>query len=204
MILPLALPGIVAGSIFTFSLTLGDYITPMLVGGTTASSSATSSTTRVNQSSNLPFAAAFAVVPLAVMGVYLADRAPPGRVRGALMERRGTRIGLGVWVALVLAFLYIPIGLICLYAFNSSNVQSWPIAGLHRRSGSRPRSHNGDMQDALVAVAEGGRARDGDRARARLGGGVRRAPLPLLRPRGDLVPARAADRAARGSSPAWR
>ena len=33
MILPLALPGIVAGSIFTFSLTLGDYITPMLVGG---------------------------------------------------------------------------------------------------------------------------------------------------------------------------
>ena len=33
MILPLALPGIVAGSIFTFSLTLGDYITPTLVGG---------------------------------------------------------------------------------------------------------------------------------------------------------------------------
>ena len=33
MILPLALPGIVAGSIFTFSLTLGDYITPLLVGG---------------------------------------------------------------------------------------------------------------------------------------------------------------------------
>ena len=34
VILPLALPGIVAGSIFTFSLTLGDYITPLLVGGT--------------------------------------------------------------------------------------------------------------------------------------------------------------------------
>ena len=32
MILPLALPGVVAGSIFTFSLTLGDYITPILVG----------------------------------------------------------------------------------------------------------------------------------------------------------------------------
>ncbi len=36
MILPLALPGIVAGSIFTFSLTLGDYITPLLVGGTSS------------------------------------------------------------------------------------------------------------------------------------------------------------------------
>jgi len=46
------------------------------------------------------------------------------------MESRGTRIALGVWVALTLAFLYIPIAIICLYAFNSSNVQSWPIAGL--------------------------------------------------------------------------
>ena len=46
------------------------------------------------------------------------------------METRATRIALGVWVALVLAFLYIPIVVICLYAFNKSNVQSWPIAGL--------------------------------------------------------------------------
>jgi putative spermidine/putrescine transport system permease protein len=49
------------------------------------------------------------------------------------METRGTRIALGVWVALVLAFLYIPIAIICLYAFNSSNVQSWPIRGLSVR-----------------------------------------------------------------------
>ncbi len=33
VVLPLALPGVVAGSIFTFSLTLGDYVTPLLVGG---------------------------------------------------------------------------------------------------------------------------------------------------------------------------
>src|SRR5581483_2856091 len=64
------------------------------------------------------------------------------------MERRGTRIALGVWVALVLAFLYVPIGVICLYAFNSSNVQSWPIAGLTTRWFG-PAIHNGDMQQAL-------------------------------------------------------
>ena len=64
------------------------------------------------------------------------------------METRGTRIGLGVWVALVLAFLYIPIAVICLYAFNSSNVQSWPIAGLTTKWFS-PAIHNGDMQQAL-------------------------------------------------------
>src|SRR5258708_20092426 len=64
------------------------------------------------------------------------------------MEARGTRIALGFWVALVLAFLYIPIAIICLYAFNSSNVQSWPIAGLTTRWFS-PAIHNGDMQQAL-------------------------------------------------------
>src|SRR5690348_5040955 len=45
------------------------------------------------------------------------------------MESRWLRAGLRVWVALVLAFLFIPIVLIVLYAFNSSNIESWPIAG---------------------------------------------------------------------------
>jgi putative spermidine/putrescine transport system permease protein len=64
------------------------------------------------------------------------------------MESRGTRIGLGVWVALVLAFLYVPIAIICLYAFNKSNVQSWPLAGLTTKWFS-PAIHNGDVQKAL-------------------------------------------------------
>ena len=71
MILPLALPGVVAGSIFTFSLTLGDFITPALVGGAGSSSSATSSTNYVGISDNVPLAAAFATVPVIVMAVYL-------------------------------------------------------------------------------------------------------------------------------------
>jgi putative spermidine/putrescine transport system permease protein len=71
VILPLALPGVVAGSIFTFSLTLGDYITPVLIGGSSSQFIGNVVYDAVNQSSNLPFAAAFAVVPLCVMGVYL-------------------------------------------------------------------------------------------------------------------------------------
>ena len=71
VILPLALPGIVAGSIFTFSLTLGDYITPVLVGGASSQFIGNVVYDSVNQSSNLPFGAAFATVPLAVMGAYL-------------------------------------------------------------------------------------------------------------------------------------
>jgi putative spermidine/putrescine transport system permease protein len=69
VILPLAFPGVVAGSIFTFSLTLGDYITPLLVGGT--GSSLIGNIVAENSSSNLAFAAAFATVPVAVMAVYL-------------------------------------------------------------------------------------------------------------------------------------
>jgi len=68
VILPLALPGVVAGSIFTFSLTLGDYITPVLVGG---ASSQFIGNVVYDSLKNLPFAAAFATVPLVVMGVYL-------------------------------------------------------------------------------------------------------------------------------------
>jgi putative spermidine/putrescine transport system permease protein len=71
IILPLALPGIVAGSIFTFSLTLGDFITPALVGGAGSSFIGNIVEEQVGQP-NVPFAAAFATVPVVVMAVYLA------------------------------------------------------------------------------------------------------------------------------------
>jgi len=45
------------------------------------------------------------------------------------MEARATRLSLGLWATLVVLFLWIPLVLICVYAFNSSNIQSWPIAG---------------------------------------------------------------------------
>jgi putative spermidine/putrescine transport system permease protein len=70
VILPLALPGVVAGSIFTFSLTLGDYITPILVGNTQFVGNVIYRNV-LGLSYNLPFAAAYACVPLAVMGIYL-------------------------------------------------------------------------------------------------------------------------------------
>jgi putative spermidine/putrescine transport system permease protein len=45
------------------------------------------------------------------------------------MEPKALRVGLRIWVVLVLAFLFIPIILIVLYSFNRSNIESWPIAG---------------------------------------------------------------------------
>jgi putative spermidine/putrescine transport system permease protein len=71
VILPLALPGVVAGSIFTFSLTLGDYITPTLIGGASGQFIGNVVADSALRGGNLPFAAAFAAVPVVVMGVYL-------------------------------------------------------------------------------------------------------------------------------------
>ena len=70
VILPLALPGVVAGAVFTFSLTLGDYIVPEIVG---PSSLILGQVVYIQQGTagNIPLAAAFAVVPIAVMGVLL-------------------------------------------------------------------------------------------------------------------------------------
>jgi putative spermidine/putrescine transport system permease protein len=70
VILPLALPGLIAGSIFTFSLTLGDYLTPLLVGGT-GSNFIGIEIYRFIGESNVPLAAAYATIPLLIMGVYL-------------------------------------------------------------------------------------------------------------------------------------
>ena len=70
VVLPLAMPGVAAGSIFTFSLTLGDFIIPQVIGD---------STLYIGQviyrqqgvAGNIPFAAAFSLVPIVAIGLYL-------------------------------------------------------------------------------------------------------------------------------------
>jgi putative spermidine/putrescine transport system permease protein len=70
IVFPLALPGIVAGSIFTFSLTLGDFITPQLVGGG-EQFIGNVVYSNVGIANDVPFAAAYAIVPALVMAFYL-------------------------------------------------------------------------------------------------------------------------------------
>jgi putative spermidine/putrescine transport system permease protein len=69
IVLPTIFPGLVAASIFTFSLTLGDYITPITVGKAFFIGNAIYNL--VGLASNLPLAAAFAAVPVVVMAIYL-------------------------------------------------------------------------------------------------------------------------------------
>jgi putative spermidine/putrescine transport system permease protein len=70
VVFPLILPGIVAGSIFSFSLTLGDYIVPELVGNTQFIGNVIYD--NVGVAGNTPLAASYALVPIAIMAAYLA------------------------------------------------------------------------------------------------------------------------------------
>jgi len=70
VLFPLALPGIVAGSIFTFSLTLGDYIIPQIIG-TSRLFIGQAVYSQQGTAGNIPLAAAFTVVPIIIMGFYL-------------------------------------------------------------------------------------------------------------------------------------
>jgi putative spermidine/putrescine transport system permease protein len=71
VILPLIAPGIVAGSIFTFSLTLGDFITPILIGGSGSNFMGNVIEQSVGIANNVPFAAAMALIPIVIMAIYL-------------------------------------------------------------------------------------------------------------------------------------
>ena len=70
VILPLAMPGVIAGSIFTFSLTLGDYIIPQIVGNSRPFIGTTVYALQ-GTAGDIPLAAAFTVVPVVIMGIYL-------------------------------------------------------------------------------------------------------------------------------------
>jgi putative spermidine/putrescine transport system permease protein len=68
IVLPIVYPSVVAGSIFTFSLSLGDYITAQIVGGKVQM---LGNIVYQNYAANLPFAAAIALIPIAIMTLYL-------------------------------------------------------------------------------------------------------------------------------------
>ncbi len=144
VILPLAFPAVVAGSIFTFSLTLGDYIAPDLI----TSEQFIGTVIYDQRGTNLPVAAAFTLVPITVMILYLAGRSAAEGLRGAVTESRLTRVFLRLGAAVTLAFIYVPLIVIGLYAFNESVTQSWPIENFSTKWFSVA-YHNEGVRDAL-------------------------------------------------------
>ena len=106
MILPLVFPAVVAGSIFTFSLTLGDYITPLLVSPDTQF---IGNVVYTNITNNLPLASAFADGADRGHDRLPADRPAPGSVRAPMRLSRRSEYLLRVGVGVTLAFIYVPL-----------------------------------------------------------------------------------------------
>ena len=103
------------------------------------------------------------------------------------MESRFARfmIKAGTWFTL--AFLYIPLALVVLYAFNDSIGQAWPIEHFTTKwFGIAWRSP--DVREALAQLPGGRDGRDADGARAGERRGVRRPPVPVLRAQRRVVP----------------
>ena len=133
MILPLALPGVVAGSIFTFSLTLGDYIVPPIVGPSSLILGQ-AVYTQQGTAGNIPLAAAFSVVPIVDHGCFsvrwrsawgrsMRSDDQPRQRRSVSGSRRGG-----------LLFLHLPLAFILLYAFTTEESSfQFPPPGLHRQ-----------------------------------------------------------------------
>jgi len=122
VLLPLILPGLAAGSIFTFSLTLGDFITPTLVGGAGSDFIGNVVYRSVGVSQRRALRRGVRGRARRRHGHLPPARAAPRRLRGAVTRRL-----LAAWTVAIALFLAAPILLIGLYAFNPSNVQGWPI-----------------------------------------------------------------------------
>ncbi len=130
---------IVAGSIFTFSLTLGDYITVKIVGGANQLLG-NLVYTNVGAANNLPFAAAVATIPIAIMIVYLTAARRTGarnNLEEPLMTVSSTfvrvcaapRAALGHRDLVLLAVIYVPLFVVLVNSFNSDQTFRWPPPG---------------------------------------------------------------------------
>ena len=135
VVAPLAFPAVVAGAIFTFSLSLGDYIAVQIVGG---KSQLLGNLIQGNAgaANNLPLAAALAAVPIVIMVVFLLARPPhrrPGQPVSTHAPRRGARAGLAAFMVLGLAFVYVPLLVVLISSFNTDRTFGWPPSGLDLR-----------------------------------------------------------------------
>ena len=134
VVLPMLWPSIIAGSIFSFSLSLGDYITVNIVGGANQLLG-NLVYTNVGAANNLPLAAAIALIPVAIMSVFLARRAPHGSSEQPmrLIAARPARSRSAGSPAVILAIIYLPLLVVFVNSFSTSKSLPLAAARLHPR-----------------------------------------------------------------------
>jgi ABC-type spermidine/putrescine transport system permease subunit II len=131
---PLAASGLLAGFAFAFISMMGDYVTPTLIGGTEGSLYANLLINQFGASGQWGFGAALALIMMVCLLVFflLLRRAAAARHTGEFARRFTPSKApfLRVYSVLFLMFLYLPIALVVLFAFNSASYVGFPIKGL--------------------------------------------------------------------------
>ncbi len=157
--LPLSLPGVVAAFLFVFIPTVGEFVTPSLVGGTSGYMYG-NQIVDLFQTGFPDWETGAVLVALPARGHPGADsrlRAlPPGgrgthRLMDVALSRNGRRL-MRVFFALVIVFLYAPIAILLVFSFNKAVVPSFPLSGFTLRW-YHEFIHNGSMRSALEASA---------------------------------------------------
>jgi len=195
VIWPLAFPGAVAGSIFAFSLTLGDYISAL--PDREDDLHRQRGVRRRRRGEQCPVRGGVRPGAGGDHGRLPLPGPAAGCLRGALaVETKWTRIVARLGAYLTLLFLYVPLALIFLYAFNPARGQTWPPPGLTTHWFGVA-WQNGEVRSALVASVEAGLGATSIRPGPRQHGGLRRAPVPVLRAGDALLRPGPAHRVAR-------
>ncbi|GAB4064122.1 ABC transporter permease subunit [Ancylobacter sonchi] len=161
---PLSRPAVAIGFSLAFLMTVGDYITPSMVGGIDGTMIGMVIASQFGIANNWPYGSAIAVCLMVSVGVVLAVVMWAGQTKGVLMGdegarppvaahrlspgRRLLRAGAAVAFALPYLFLYAPLALMVLMSFNDSSVQAFPLSGATLRWYGEL-AENGSMLEAV-------------------------------------------------------
>ena len=154
--LPLSMPGTIAAALLVFIPTVGDYITPTLVGGTDGIMIGNVVQSLFGKGSNGPMGAAVSIVAMAVITVLVclflwSVRRPTSRAEGVVARPAQPRFDfLALYAVGYLIFLYAPVLLLPLFSFNDSIFVAFPLKGFTLQWYAQM-AENGPLQEALVS-----------------------------------------------------
>jgi spermidine/putrescine transport system permease protein len=155
--LPLSMPGTIAASLLVFIPTVGDYITPTLVGGTNGIMIGNIVQSLFGKGGNWPMGAAVSIVAMAVITVLVClflwgvGRRPTSRAEGVINRGTPARFDLiALYAVGYLIFLYGPVLLLPLFSFNDSIYVAFPLKGFTLQWYAQM-AENGPLQAALMS-----------------------------------------------------
>jgi ABC-type spermidine/putrescine transport system permease subunit I len=162
--LPLSMPGTIAASLLVFIPTVGDYITPTLVGGTNGIMIGNIVQSLFGKGGNWPMGAAVSIVAMAVITVLVClflwgvGRRPTSRAEGVIHRGAPARFDLiALYAVGYLIFLYGPVLLLPLFSFNDSIYVAFPLKGFTLQWYAQM-AENGPLQAALASSLKVGLA----------------------------------------------